>query len=359
MNLDNLEDLLVELDRSDNNQAFELSKAIFLASREPEDIKATHPVIGQVRNGDRVPILDDTVDYGGFPFVEGCELPACEVDTNVSDYVWDIAEIGCKVKVCFKDFKSGFLRFFNDYRRMNEGDEQTAILQYIISLFNRNHLGAEARAGYFGDKSSDDDLINGFNGWVTQMMAGAEGDADLRVEVAENAEATSAEQTIADGERVYEILAEMYDKAVVQPWFDPSNMVWELNRENVNKLVGWLNRQSDLKGISCDCIDPEKVRNARVFTADNLSIFGIPVRPKEFNAMRKPIAELYDDADGTYENRNIFILAQESIMPIGYEHNDSLHQFDLGYNREDRYFYMNGSSMFGTAVATDHYIIGY
>lgn len=354
---DNLETLIQGINSLEKAEKFKIGQAIFLEKNRIENIKDTHPSVGEVRTGNAVPILGDEGSYDSFPFVEGCRLPTCDFDEEVSEYEWRLAEIGCKMEICMKEFSSGFLAFWNVYKRMNEGDIESAVIQYLVQVFQNSHLKAELRDAYFGDMSSEDTLINGFNGFVTTMAARADANDELLVEITENAELTAAGQMLADGEAVYNYMTQAYAKAVSKPWFNPSQMVWRLNEELVNLLVGWLNMQSDLKGISCSCIDPSKVINDRVYTADNIALFGIPIEPKPFLQAMKPIAELYDSAEGTYTHRNIIILARRDVMILGYEHVDSMSQFDIGWNREDRYIYMNGSSLFGAAVPVDYFVI--
>lgn len=355
---DNLEVLLQGLNSLEGAEKFKIGQAIFLEENRIENIKDTHPSMGEVRTGNKVPIIGDEGSYDGFPFVEGCALPVCDFDVDVSEHEWRLAEMGCKMEICMKDFSNGFLAFWNVYKRMNEGDIESAVVKYIVQIFQNTHLKTELRDAYFGDMSSDDALINGFNGYVTTMQARAQADDTLLVEITENEGATVAEQMITDGEAVYEYLKAIYTKALTKPWFNPSQMVWRMNEELVSALAGWLNLQSDLKGISCSCIDPSKVINDRVYTADNLAFFGIPIEPKPFTQAQKPIAELYDEGTGLYEHRNIIILARKDAMILGYEHVDSMHQFNIGWNAEDRYIYMNGSSLFGSAVPVDYFVIG-
>lgn len=353
----NLDAVLSGLNGLTAAQKMNIANLIFTETFAVPNIKDTHPTLSEVRSGSKIPILEASDDFDGFPFTEGdCTLPACTISDNWSTYTWTLGEIGCEVVICMKTFSNDFKVFFNTWSKNNEGDIESALVQFIIERFQSRHLKAEVRVAYFGDTGSADTLINGFDGFFVQMEAKAT--AENKVVITQNAEATAALQTITNGEDIYNYLVAMYNLASQKPWFLPESMVWRLDRSLVQTLVGWLNQQADLKGISCDCIDPERVVNARVFTADNLSIFGIPVEPMPFLAAMRAIAEIYDDLDGTYVNRNRIILSRRENMILGYEIEDTVQAFKVGWDDRKNEIFIQGSSLFGAGVPQDSFILG-
>jgi len=335
-----------------------VANLIFIETFQEKNLQDTHPFFSQVRAGSKVPILEDNDDYGSFPFTEGnCQLPECSIDDNFSEFTWDIQKIGCKVTICMENFANDFLVFFNTWKKMNEDDIETALVQFIIERFQAKHKKAEIRVAYFGDTSADSTLVNGMDGFFVQMQALAT--ADNTVAITQNGGVTVGAQTITDGEVVYNYLAAMYDKAAVQPWFLVEKMVWRMDRGLVNALVGWLNRQSDLKGISCDCIDPEKVTSARVYTADNLSVFGIPVEPMPFlAAMKASGADYYDSLTGLYVDKNRIILSRKENMMLGYEMEETFKSFKVIFDEIEDEIIIKGSSLFGVGVPTNSFVLG-
>jgi hypothetical protein len=355
----NLDTLLGDLNGLTAAQKMNIANLIFTQTFAIPNIKDTHPTLSEVRSGSKIPILEATDDYDGFPFFEGnCTLPACSINDNWSAYTWTLGEIGCEVTICMRTFSNDFKVFFDTWAKNNEGDIESALVQFIIERFQSRHLKAEVRVAYFGDSASEDTLINGFDGFFVQMEAQATEGENLVV-ITQNAGATAAEQTITSGEAIYDYLQSMYTLAAAKPWFEPTNMVWRLDRSLVQTLVGWLNTQADLKGISCDCIDPASVVNARVYTADNLTVFGIPVEPMPFLTAMRAIAEIYDETDGTYVNRNRIVLSRRENMILGYEIEDTVQSFKVGWDDRKNEIYIQGSSLFGAGVPQNHFVLGY
>lgn len=351
-----LNTILADLNGLTAAEKMNIANLIFTETFSAKNIKDTHPTISEVRSGSKVPILMADGGYGGFPFTEGdCTLPACTISDNWSSYTWNLGQIGCELTICMETFTNDFLAFFNTWKKMNSDDINSAVVQFIIERFQERHLKAEIRVAYFGDTSSADTLINGFDGFFAQMEALAT--EDNLVTITQNAGATAADQTITDGQAVYDYLTEMYNKAFVQPWFDPTKMVWRMDRSLAMLLAGFLNTKSDLSMYNCDCIDPTKVTQARVFTWDNLAVFGIPIEPMPFLDAMKAIDEIYNDADGTFVNRNRIILARRENLIIGYEIEQTLKRFKVGYDEREDEIYIKGASLFGVGVPQDAFIL--
>ena len=361
IDLTELEALMAQLNGLEEHEKYTISNAIFLESFSEQNIKNNFPTFGGVINGNKIPVIDMDSGYNGFVYVDGCKLPTCEVSAEWSEFQWCIKEIGCEVVICIKDLLPKFQVFWNTYRKLNEGDIASAFVQFIVELFQQKHLRAEIRTSFFGVEGAEvDDVpqeeINGCDGWIAQMQAIASTNPDLSVEITENAEATIADQTITNGEDVYNYLKEMYTKASQQPWFDPSRMKFILNRSLAMTLTAYLNQLSDLNGIGCDCIDPEKVKNPRVFTYDNISFWGIPLEVYNFEDYMRAQPYYFDGTRFT-QFKNIIILARQDALLLGYEDEDSLSQFRIGYDEREREIYMQGSSLFGPAVSVPYFIL--
>lgn len=353
---DNLDTILAGLNGLTEAERMNIGNLIFTETFSAKNIKDTHPTISQVRSGSKIPILLETEDYGGFPFTEGdCTLPACNISSNWSSFTWNLGQIGCEITICMEDFTNDFLAFFNTWKKMNSDDINSAVVQFIIERFQARHLKAEIRVAYFADSDSTDPLINGYDGFFVQMEARAT--ADNLVSISENA----TSEIITDGETIYDYLKEMYAQASTQPWFKPENMVWRLDRQDVQVLVGWLNTLTNFEGVNCDCINPQAVTQARIFTVDNLRIFGIPVEAMPFRDAMRSIDELYNDDDtpGTfvYVNPNRYILTRRENMILGYEVEETLKRFKVGYDERQDEIYIKGASLFGVGVPQETFIL--
>lgn len=352
----NLPEILSDLQGLTQAEKMNIANLIYTKTFSVKNIKDTHPTLSQVRSGSKIPILMESDDYGAFPFTEGnCTLPSCTINDTFSTYTWELGQIGCEITICMENFDQEFMIFFNTWKKMNDGDLYSAVVEFIVERFQQRHLKAEVRVAYFGDKSSSDDLINGFDGAFVQMEA--IGDDENFVAISENAASTVQGQTISSGDRVYELLEEMYNKAVVQPWFDPTKMVWRLDRGLAMLLAGWLNGLRDKSAYNCDCIDPSKVTQARVYQWDNISVFGIPVEPMPFLDAMKAIPELYNPTTGLFVDKNRIILQRRENTIIGYEIEDTLKRFKLGYDERKNEIYIQGASLFGVGVPEKAFIL--
>ena len=351
-----LDNILSGLNGLTAAEKMNIGNLIFTESFGIKSIKDTHPTISEVRSGSKVPILLEDDEYGGFPFTEGdCTLPACNITNNWSTYTWNLGQIGCEVVICMETFTNDFLAFFNTWKKMNSDDINSAVVQFIIEQFQKRHTKAEIRVAYFGDTNSSDALISGFDGVFVQMEA--IGGPENFVEITENAGATAAAQTITDGADLYAYLQEMYNKAIVQPWFDPTKMVWRMDRSLAMLLAGWLNTRNDMNGINCECIDPNKLTQARAFVWDNIAVFGIPVEAMPFLDAMKAVAELYDSNDGTFVDRNRIILTRREGTILGYEVEQTLKRFKVGYDERENEIYIQGASLFGVGVPQPTFIL--
>lgn len=351
-----LNEILADLNGLTEAEKMNIANLIFTQTFSVKNIKDTHPTLSEVRSGSKIPILLETEDYGGFPFTEGnCTLPACTITDNWSTYTWLLGQIGCEITICMENFTNDFLIFFNTWKKMNDGDIESAVVQFIIERFQTRHLKAEIRVAYFGDTSSSDPLINGINGFFAQMEAMVP--ADQHVVITQNASGTAAGQTITDGQVLYDYLTQMYNIAVTKPWFDPSKMVWRMDRSLAMIFAGWLNTKTDQSPYNCECIDPAKVTNPRVYQWDNLAFQGIKIEPLPFLDAMRAIDEIYDETDGTYVNRNRIILTRVENMIIGYEIEDTVKRFKVGYDEREDEIYIKGASLFGVGVPQDTFIL--
>lgn len=354
--------LINDLTGLEGQAKYKISEVMFLNSFKERDVKEDFVMIEQVRNGDRQPIFLRQDDWGSFETLDqgSCKLPTCEIADEWAEFRWKVGKIGCELVICMESFTDDFNRFFNTWVKNNEDDVNSAIVQFIAERFQAKHVKAEARVYFFGDSTEKTNkLISATDGVITQAIARATADANLRVTIAENSALTPEGQQLT-GEQIYNYLAQAYAQMSVTEDFDPSNSSFLIDRQNANALVGWLNSLADLKGVSCDCIDPEKVTKSRVFTWDNVSLFGIPLKVYNFQAMMKASGEpYYDIATGLYTHKNVFMLVRNENILLGYELDETLHSFDVFYDKRPNEIVIKGQSKLAPALPSDAFIVGY
>lgn len=323
---------------------------------ELENFGGTDITTGRVRmsgvqNGTTIPILLNEDDFAGFPTADTCVLPSCDFDEDFSDFTWDIGGIGCKLELCAEDLAPSFFTFFNSLPDLDESDINKAWVQFLAGRFQRRLKNAMFRTGFFGDRDSSDDLINSFNGKLKQMQALATASGNI-VNIDNNT------TPLTNGEEALEIVKEMYQLAATKPWFKLDSMKWEMNREMVNALVAYLNTSDEQGGISCGCIDPAKVVGGVKYTADNLTIYGIPVYIKPFTDAMRVLEDYYNTADEEFTQfANIATLERVENDILGFGTEGTLEKFNIGYREEDDIIWMKGRAKFGIGIPTDAFVL--
>lgn len=342
---------------------FDFNYILYMNSFKVKDVKDDAVLLSEVRDGRSMPIFLRQDDWDAFQTVtEGsCKLPSAEIADDWSLYKFKMGEIGEEIPICMKKFTTDFNRFWNTWPTDSEKDLSTAIVQFIAERFQSRHLKAESRVFFFGDSAQvANTKINATDGIFTQAIAQATANPELRVTIAENAAATPEGQLIKDGEVLLNYYKAAIDKMTYLPDFDTSKMKLYIDRVNAQTLVNWLNNQAELKGVSCDCIDPERVTKAGVFTVDNLAISGIPTVVHEFQEMMKGAGEpYYTAADQLFLHRNIFLLSRTENVLLGYEVEESLKNTDLFYDRRENEIIIKGSSKLAPGLPTDAFVVGY
>ncbi|SHJ20313.1 hypothetical protein SAMN05443429_11227 [Cruoricaptor ignavus] len=338
------------------------SEAIFTESVDVADIANDHTVITGVRHGSLVPIIDDQPDYQSFPFSDPnvCEIPECDSQLNFSTDRWDLGLIECKTSICLRSFSDEFLVFFRQWKMVqtdqpkNEEYMQSAIVEWMKRKFTTNYLAAQWRVAYFGDKSSNSRFFNGVDGWFTRAEA-----AGNTIAIAENKGATYAEQELS-GERVYEILEQMYVRFYNESWMTDKPVEFRMTKKNAMALALYFNRLSDKSCCNgLQVIDPQKVAGAPAFDYERLTFHNIPIRVMGvWDEIINKTTELNSgwngreitNANAARVNPNRILLTYKENLLIGTQETSNLNFFDMWYSRDDDKVYMKGGGYFGPAM---------
>lgn len=358
---DNLEDLLKDINTLTKAAKYNLSEMIVLESNKILNILETHPNFMNVRTGTSIPVLDKTANYKGFSTVKGnnCTLPSCEVSNKMSTFTWDLGQIGCKFEICFETLSTDFKTFWDLWQTYSDEDINTAFINFVAETFREQLTNAIFRVAYFGDKTSGNESIDATDGFVKQMQSRAYANPERLVVITENAATTVQGQILKDGEKIYEYFSKMYEQFTEIPGHDLQNSVWRLDRQLVSAWVSYLNRSKDASQYNCNCINPDSLVASRVFTLDNLLIFGLKVEVYDFTlAMDHAGEPWYNDSTGLYDNRNIMILTNRSTMQLGFEIEETKNSTDIKYDDLNDKIIFKGRAIFGAGVPTDIFVIG-
>lgn len=320
------------------------SNVIYGGVSEISEFASKYNVLTDVRNGNKVPVILQGNNYGALTAsANDCTMNACDVNDTYSNKEWILGDYNCRLSICLNSFSEDFRLFWGMYKQtledpQNEPDKK-AFMAYINYKAQQNIQGALWRTSHWGDVSATaKPLISKNNGFWTEADAGDGEKIEMTL--------TAGELT---GEQIYNHLADAYNLAGDADWFEASEMIWKMSNKMARKLVTWLNSLGDRSLYNCDCIDPSKVVGGRVFSIDNLTVFGIPVK-----------AEKEGDASGKVVGFNPdyrALLIKESNLLVGTQTNEHLEQFDIFFDKKDKKIYVDMAISIGTAIPLDEYVL--
>lgn len=344
----------------------DFSKLLFQKTFLPSEFNPAHTIVTGVRNGNVVPIIQNSPNYEAFPFVDAnsCEIPECTQSHNYSGRKWELGLIECRTSICLRSFEDEFLIFWNQYKMVNlTGDEtegairehlDTALLQFIVDNVKRDLNAAKWRVAWFGDKASNSKYLNGIDGFFTQMEALPANTA----EIAKNAEATYAAQQMT-GEEVLNTVDEMNILREDLLWGDAPEVI-RMTKLAAQKLAGYLNRldMDRCCGMGFS-IDPAKVGATRSFRYDNLNYHEIPIEVvPEWDAIINGVSELNGGGGNNARvNPNRIVWGAKENFLIGTQNREELDMFDIFYDKRDRKVYIDAGAYLGAAIPTSEFIL--
>jgi len=324
-----------------------INETIFQENFIVGNFAQAHTVVTDRRNGQLQPIIGTEDYYGSMPVGDplSCALNSCDITPVYSSKEWCLAEQNCRMEICMRSFDENFLVFWNQYRQqledpLTEPDTQ-AFLNYIENIVSSRIQGTEWRVGYWGDTAlTDNDLVNGCDGYFVQAAAGAGYKVELVGAVA--GAFTPLE--------IYTAMQEAYEIGINSTWGANTDLVWKTSYAVAAKLVTWLNTMADTSQYNCDCFDANGIVSARRFNVAGLQIFGIPVE-----AHRE--IDLSASAGGasvldTYK----VLLTRKSNLLVGVNTSDKMEGFDIFYDKITRKIFIDSMVKLGVMIPLDDYV---
>jgi len=329
-------------------EKIDISNVVFEQAFEVSKLAENHTVVTGVRNGNIIPILSKAPAYNSFPYKNpsDCNIPVCDLDLGFSAKPWTLGMIACKIPICINSFSEDFLLFWNQYKRLfGDADLNSALIQFIVSKFQTNLEAAMWRVAFFGDTSTGSGdpnypLLRPADGIFTQ----AEAMDGYKIVVTENAAGTGL-----TGEALYAYLKEAYEYASVQPWWDETNMRFEMTQAMASVFVSWLNSLTDRTAYNCECFSPDGITAQRTFSLQNMiRVFGIEIHVhREFDGVISAL-----DLGNPYRA----LLTSKTNVLIGTSELDQLPAFDIWYSKDDDMIYIKGGANIGAALVLNEYV---
>lgn len=330
-----------------------LANAIFTKDIAERDIARNHLLMLDTQSDDPVVLIDNSVDYKTFPYLDGttCAANECTLDIPFEDKAWKLANYSCRVGICMRSFDKSFLHFFRteypvlygDYvSRGNVWDDSynSPLLDFILDMFKNNIEGTIWRVSYFADTSTDSadpnyPYLRGFDGFFTQ----AEANNGLRM---------TFNQVNPTGLEAYEALEQAYSEWMMSDWSGKEDVSWKMTKAFGGLIVRWLNGLSDKSQYNCECFSADGVTAMRTYNLEGLRIFGLPV-------------EIEPDLDGVIKQLELdrpyrALLTYRTNMQIGTPNEGDIRRFDIFYDRKDKQIYVEGEVYIGAMLVEDNYV---
>ncbi|MDM1523859.1 hypothetical protein HX088_11335 [Empedobacter sp. 225-1] len=307
------------------------------------DLIQSHQLITDVHNGQIVPVIDKSVDYGQYPKSQGnCAMNDGVITERYSTRKWNLVELNGRHSYCMKDLDQDFMIFWNQKKltldNPLEAPDYDAYIDFLTEQAVNNLKGAQWRQAYLGDTSHESGLINGADGYFAQAEAGS---GEKITITKAGAEATAQE--------IYDAMAKAYDAIVLSAWFDESKAVIKMTRAMAHKLVSYFNSLNDTRAYDVNVIDGEKVTASRRFSIDNFTLFGINVEVhKEIDFSMNAVGET---------NKLKALITSKDNLVVGTPTADRIEEFEMFFDQKDKKIYIDLATYFGVALSLDDYAL--
>ncbi|QQM25259.1 hypothetical protein [Elizabethkingia sp. M8] len=361
-------DLLTAVEGLYNADSVDLANAIFVETYVDNDIMTEKEFFNDVKDGDFIPIINEDPTYLKFPKGDesSCAIDECDEDIEITYEKWQLGLMECRTPICLRSFDREFLWFWNKYQKKfgNSGDLQAAIVLYIEKKIKAELNAAMWRVGYFGDRSSTDDLLNPFTGIFPLLDAAKTAGgvkSPLYVEVTKNSNSTFSAQKMT-GEEVYQLLWDMFEAAQAEKWFNPMTYQFEVTWEMAVAFAGHLNKLGHQRPASCTCVDPNAVGQMVAFNPQNIMFKGIPVIPRHsFSGVIDALPTLNNGGGANARvDPNRAILAPKSGLLFGTNIAENAKFISTFYSQKDRKIYIDAGAYMGAAIPqTNRIVVAY
>lgn len=328
-----------------------INSVIFKRYLEDADFPAHHEILTEIRNGQLVPIIDAAPDYGFLKVSPGgCGVNTCDISTTSSVKKWAPADYNCRVTICKEDLDCDFRKFWDmnckDYDNMED-----AFIDFLVMQINKNVNSSQWRIGYFDDTEGENPDFAGIDGLFKQWAAIATVGSNQRVEIAENSEATFADQLALGDDTGYTVFKSMYDLAAVNnpQLLSSPGLHFDATPQLAYNYLQYL--QANREVGCCFNLQNDGITSSG-YSLDTLNYLGIPIRIRNewWNIIQWQAAE----ASATnYDDPHRAVLTTRGNKPVGTCDDDAFREFDMFYDRKDREILITVGSSFDAKVVVD------
>lgn len=332
-----------------------INDAVFERYRQDASFAQHHEVLYGVRANANIPVISAKPNYGFLKVSAGdCSTNSCDLDATSSNKKWNPVDYDCRVTICKQTLDADFRKFW-DMNCKDFDNVEDAYVQFLIELAMTNLNASQWRIGYFDDSEDDDAAYAGIDGLFKQMAALAPAGSPNRFVIAENAEATIAEQMDLAADTAYNALKDMYDYASIAQShiLDEPNVHFDITPALAANYLSYLR---DNKEVNCCFSATDGITGSR-YSRENLNYMGIPLRIRsEWEGVIKWQAAK-EEADN-YNDPHRIVLTYKENKPVGICDDASFRSFDLWYERKDKELIMDiGTSMDAKIVIGSDFVL--
>lgn len=331
-----------------------VSEAVLKATFEKPNIEAWHTFIPGIKAKKQIVIL-------GLAGLSGKKQTSCDWDENgnpiaSTEKEWDPEYIGDRFVQCFTDLLENFWAWGLKNGVQKDDLTETDFALFVESRITDASIEAVLRHAYFGDKAADTvanggvltngtdpDYFNAIDGYWKQFFDIVAADADRRVTIAKNAQATYALQRFNDTDTTNDVATNIFQNLIYEADFrlrGANNKVIVATQSLVDQYARERKKRA---GEELAYIRRETGIDS--FFIDNVEIF-------PFNFMDRMI-RTYED-DGTKFNlpHRAFFTTRDNLQ-VGSETTDSLATLDPFYDQKSKQYYVDYGFLLDVKVIED------
>lgn len=287
------------------------------------DVATNYDIETGVNCGGYVLVDNAQNQYDGLVQVDSCALPEKDLSLSFDAKKWNPIDIGRRFSVCYKDIAKGVRAIMGDPRCENTPYMPEAVQMYFenkIAELTNNNIFARI---WLGETAQSLDWLAGFDGFLIQAQD--ELAAGNKISLTQNAGADYASQKVTP-EQAYNYFLSMYWRASEMGIDDLQNVEIKATRELVN---GYFQYSVENK-LANNFANVDSMQ--ALYSKDNLSVFGIPVKLMEYTQVAKAATD-----NGTkIINPNMAVLAPRTSLKVGTCNEESFKNVKVWFDQKER-----------------------
>lgn len=333
-----------------------INSAVFQEILETSDFTREHSIETGVENGDMVPILEKTKQWGFLKKTDttvGCNYNECSIVDKITNKFWDPKRYDCEIPICLNDpvFTRDFRAFWNINCSKYDNDLDNTFTAYLINRAKEAQNDAMWRIAYFDFKANADTDYAGIDGFFIQWQAIATpANTEQRVVITENSSSTIAGQLNLPADAAYNYFKSMYDKMLMYQtqMLGKAGLKFEVTRELAANYLQYL---QNTREVSCCYNMTHDGATSSGYALDRLNYMGIPIIIRD--EWTEIIKWQAGETPTVYDKPHRAVLTYDGNKPLGTCDQNKLKEFKTIFDPVKEKLHIRVKSTFDAKVPLD------